>query len=225
MSDSAPKSSLTWIGPLLGGLAALATASVAIYRELRSDERKVEAPVVTLESFDARPAQIAPGQATVLVWRSRNAETCNLEPGVGAVGVNGSRSVKPVADTNYTLRCHGAGDEIERSVSVSVVAFADLPQPEPVPVARRPAEPSRAVRDTATAAGDAGSQALLERAQDLLDQMDEAQVDDGDGLVEPPPVAYHCCDMTGMQRCPLASPIQVGAPCFCPFQGTGIACP
>jgi NAD(P)-dependent dehydrogenase (short-subunit alcohol dehydrogenase family) len=40
-----------------------------------------------------------------------------------------------------------------------------------------------------------------------------------------PQAAGFCCDFTGMRRCPLFGAQMPGAPCFCPGQGTGIACP
>jgi hypothetical protein len=131
-------------------------------------------------------------------------------------------------DTNYTLRCYGAAGEIERSVSVSVVALADLPKPEPAaePLVVRQSEPRRQVRDTPATATDARTQAMMEEARRLSELLEQEQAAaDGYDRAGPPALAYHCCDMTGMQRCPLASPVLVGSPCFCPFQGTGISCP
>jgi hypothetical protein len=41
----------------------------------------------------------------------------------------------------------------------------------------------------------------------------------------PTPAAAFCCDLAGMRRCPLSTPLPAGATCFCPAQGTGFACP
>jgi hypothetical protein len=234
MPDSTPKSSLITAGPLLGGLAALLMAGVTIYEKfLKDDIPKREVHAVSLESFDALPALVAPGEAAVLRWRSEYAETCNLEPGIGAVGLNGSRSVKPGADTTYTLRCVGAEGEVERSVSLSVVAIEERPkqevQPEPEPAPRvarqRPAQ-LQTVRDEPSNGSDARARALLEEARQLQESLEVRQrlLEEAEATYAPAP-AYHCCDMTGMQRCPLVSPVQVGSPCFCPFQGTGLSCP
>jgi hypothetical protein len=143
--------------------------------------------------------------------------------------------VKPATDTDYTLRCHGANSEVERSVSVSVVSPADLPAPEPESqprpvVSKKVFAQPRGANETTTAGSDAWSEARVEEArqlQELLDEQEE-QLDayeNAGGGMPPPVVAYHCCDMTGMQRCPLVAPVQVGSPCFCPMQGTGISCP
>lgn len=228
MADGAPKSSLSWLGPLLGGLAALATAGVAIYREIKSDDsQSTRAPAVVIESFSARPAQIAPGQAAVLNWQSEHAEACNLEPAVGGVGVNGSRSVKPEVDTTYWLRCQGAGGEIERSVSISVVAPAELAPAaaEPAPAPARPQEPPpNRIREAAMAENDPWADTATDEDtfsdEELMDLIESATQDS-----TTPALAYHCCDINGLQRCPLVSPVPVGTPCFCPYQGTGISCP
>jgi hypothetical protein len=45
------------------------------------------------------------------------------------------------------------------------------------------------------------------------------------GPPQPPIMGQYCCDMQGVRRCPLVSPIVNGSPCFCPYQGRGIGCP
>jgi hypothetical protein len=235
MADGGSKSSVSSWGPLLAGLAALVTAGVTIYEKVikpsREQAEQREAPA--LEKFDALPVLIAPGEACVLRWETEYADTCSLEPGVGAVGVNGSRSVKPDKDTTYTLRCVGAAGEAERSVSVSVVARAERAAPEPEP------EPQRTVKrqtgDRRAAISSSGPDASTGSANDAIRLLEElqSQIEQDEATDEnlqttygatPVDLAYHCCDMMGMQRCPLVAPVQIGSPCFCPFQGTGVSC-
>lgn len=254
MAEGAPRSFFTSLAGLVTGLAALASAGVAAYNIYRNEiePRAAAASPVALRSFEAQPLEIEPGQALVLRWRSEHADACSLEPGIGAVGVAGSRSVRPAADTTYTLRCQGPGGEGERSVSVSVVARASAPAPEadrdteservrsPASAQRTPRLATRSPLATPPEApADAGSDAwqheALERLKRLAEALDDDDGGDGfaagpdDGYVPPavssPPLAYHCCDLDGVQRCPLVSPVLVGSGCFCPFQGTGISCP
>jgi hypothetical protein len=157
MADAAPRSFVTSLAGLLTGIAALISAGVAAYnlykRERPATSQTAE---VSVESFEAQPLQVAPGEALVLRWRSEHARTCSLEPVIGAVGANGTRTVKPEADTTYTLRCHGEKGEDERSVSVSVVARAEIGREEPAaqPVVE---VPSRSVRESPADAALAGS--------------------------------------------------------------------
>jgi hypothetical protein len=256
VAEGAPRSFFTSLAGLITGLAALVSAGVAAYNIYKNEiePRSAAAAPIALRSFEAQPLEVAPGEALVLRWRSEHADACSLEPGIGAVGVAGSRSVRPAEDTTYILRCHGPAGETERSVSVSVVAHADerVLEVEPEHVTERarartsePAEETvRVIRKSPLAtlpepADDAltdnWQQEALERLQRLAEALDDGGGEDSfagapdDGYEPPavssPPLAYHCCDLDGVQRCPLVSPVLIGSGCFCPFQGTGISCP
>lgn len=209
MADAAPRSFVSSLGGLLTGVAAVITASVAAYNLYKRDRPATpQTTEVRVESFEAQPLQIAPGEALVLRWRSEHARTCGLEPGIGAVGANGTRTVKPAEDTTYTLRCHGEQGEDERTVSVSVVARSDIGREEPPP------EPLI----------DGPSPGVREPATDVTEDASGGSPDFA-GSLPPQDLAYHCCDMYGNQRCVLVAPVLVGSGCFCPYQGTGISCP
>lgn len=250
MAEGAPRSFFTSLAGLITGLAALISAGVAAYNIYKNEirARDGEPDAVALERFEAQPLEIAPGDALVLRWRAENADACSVEPGIGAVGVAGSRSVKPAEDTTYTLRCHGPGGETERSVSVSVIARAPPRAFEPEPVAEpAPVEETRRIiresplaslpsdADASSADAESWQREALERLERLAESFDDGGGEDSFGgapaedFAPPPvssaPLAYHCCDLDGFQRCPLVQPVLVGSGCFCPFQGTGISCP
>jgi hypothetical protein len=179
MADAAPRSFVTSLAGLLTGIAAVITAGVAAYNLYKRERPATPQPAeVSVASFEAQPLQVAPGEALVLRWRSEHARTCSLEPAIGAVGANGTRTVKPAEDTTYTLRCHGETGEDERSVSVSVAAREEFvrEEPPPQPVVE---VPPRVVReppaDAATAASrdaspdewEAGVVDQLRRLEDL----------------------------------------------------------
>ncbi len=78
-----------------------------------------DAPRVT--SFTANPTTVVEGEtATVrLTWETEQADTVTIEPGLGPVGLTGSRDVPaPASDTVYTLVARGAGGEITAQVQV-----------------------------------------------------------------------------------------------------------
>lgn len=77
---------------------------------VRSDE--ILKPVIINDKTDDRPIcqsfnttrpRITPGKTSILSWQVSNAESVRIEPGIGAVSALGSRAVKPVATTTYTL--------------------------------------------------------------------------------------------------------------------------
>ncbi|HVP31529.1 MAG TPA: hypothetical protein VMW35_20465 [Myxococcota bacterium] len=231
MAGDSPRSFFATLPGILTGLAAVLSASVTAYGVYRSErEPHDERPAsVAFRSFEASPLEVEPGGAVVLHWRAENADECSLEPGVGRVGAAGSRSVKPTEDTTYTIVCRGSSGESERSVSVSVLSS----EPEaPVAHARQAAAaPPQESRQVET---ERARRETLDRLARLADKLDAEDEDGGassgfDVAAPPPaqsaPLAYHCCDLSGMPRCPLVSPVMLGSGCFCPFQGTGIACP
>jgi len=248
VAEGAPRSFFTSLAGLITGLAALVSAGVAAYNIYKNEiePRSAAAASVALRSFEAQPLEVAPGEALVLRWRSEHADACSLEPGIGAVGVAGSRSVRPAEDTTYILRCHGPAGETERSVSVSVIAHAAerLREVERERVTEPAEETVRVIRKsplatlpegTDDAETDTWQREALARLQRLAESLDggggEDSFADSPGdvdfppAVSSPPLAYHCCDLDGVQRCPLVSPVLIGSGCFCPFQGTGISCP
>ena len=97
-------------------------------------------PAVTLTP---EPRSIQQGQSLTLRWTSRDATEIDLQPGIGTVPAQGSRSVSPTASTTYTITARGAGGSAEATVRVTVT-----PPPPP------PGEPEAAVTRTGTDGND-----------------------------------------------------------------------
>ena len=68
--------------------------------------------------FEAKPATVRAGESVLLVWHTENPAGITIEPGVGAITPRGSREVRPVATTTYTLTMKGGPS---RAVTVTVV--------------------------------------------------------------------------------------------------------
>lgn len=60
-------------------------------------------PVPSCDAFSASPTTIVRGNASTLSWATTNATTVTIDNGVGAVPVDGTFSVSPLATTIYTL--------------------------------------------------------------------------------------------------------------------------
>lgn len=82
-------------------------------------------PVTIIKTNDA---------AATLSWTSLNADKCSIQPEIGQVETQGSRTISPSADTTYTLTCSGAGGETTSSANIGVT----LPPPPPAPVVETP---------------------------------------------------------------------------------------
>jgi YD repeat-containing protein len=80
-------------------------------------------PEVTLS---ADPDSIRNGESSTLIWNSRNATSCVIAPGIGAVSVNGRISVTPTATTRYTITVNGPAGTATHSVIVEVSSPDDI---------------------------------------------------------------------------------------------------
>lgn len=87
------------------------------------------APTVTLT---AEPSTIEKGQSVTLSWRSENATSLDLEPGVGSAQAQGSTSVSPSESTTYTITATGPGGTNSQSARVTVTVPPPPPPPPPV---------------------------------------------------------------------------------------------
>jgi peptidoglycan-associated lipoprotein len=94
------------------------------------------APTITLR---AAPASIDRGQATSLQWEAKNAASVRIQPEVGNVQSQGSRSVSPASSVTYTATATGPGGSASDTARVTVripAATAAPARPEPRPEAR-----------------------------------------------------------------------------------------
>jgi RHS repeat-associated protein len=83
----------------------------------------IPSPEVTLS---ADPDSIRHGESSTLIWNSKNATSCVIAPGIGAVSVNGRISVTPVATTRYAITVAGPGGTATDSVTVAVSSPDDI---------------------------------------------------------------------------------------------------
>jgi hypothetical protein len=78
-------------------------------------------PEPRIVTFEARPASIQPGQSVLLVWATENPTGITIDPEVGAVAARGSKQLRPVATTTYTLTMRGGPT---KTVTVTVAGTA-----------------------------------------------------------------------------------------------------
>jgi peptidoglycan-associated lipoprotein len=84
----------------------------------------------TITQFTAEPGTIERGQSATLRWSVTNAADISIDPGVGTVQANGSRTVFPSSSTTYTLTAKGEGGTRTATATVNVTA---PPPPTPPP--------------------------------------------------------------------------------------------
>ncbi|MDA8428049.1 MAG: OmpA family protein [Geobacteraceae bacterium] len=95
------------------------------------------APTATLT---ITPATVTKGQSAILNWKSRNAERCDIQPGVGPVPPQGARPITPATSTSYNLTCSGAGGATSSAAGVTVVLPPPVAVAVPAPLKPRAAE-------------------------------------------------------------------------------------
>lgn len=83
-------------------------------------------PPAPTSSLQVVPGSIAKGESARLSWSSQNATNCDISPNSGSVNPQGSMTVTPAADTDYTLSCTGQGG------STSSHATLKVTQPAPI---------------------------------------------------------------------------------------------
>jgi hypothetical protein len=82
-----------------------------------------------IPSFTASTTNIAPGGSSTLNWGAvTNADSAEIDQGIGGVATPGSRSVSPGSTTTYTLTARCGGSVATRQVTITV---AGLPPPPP----------------------------------------------------------------------------------------------
>ena len=86
-------------------------------------------PHVSITRFSATPAQTVPDGVSQLSWVTDSAASCTIDPGLGEVPVNGTKTVLPTQTTTYTLTCKGAGPAAVSTTVVSVVPVTSLEVP------------------------------------------------------------------------------------------------
>lgn len=83
-------------------------------------------PPPTIVSFQANPAQVQEGECTTLSWRVEGNPSAIYFDGEGVTSPD-SRDRCPSETTSYTLRATGAGGEVSKSLTVSVIVDTEGP--------------------------------------------------------------------------------------------------
>lgn len=96
----------------------------------------IPAPTATIS---ATPPSILAKSSSTLSWASTNATACFIDPEIGVVPPQGSRSVTPASSSRYTITCTGEGGSATSSTLVTVA------QP-PKPTAQISAAPRQVVK-------------------------------------------------------------------------------
>lgn len=127
--ENATDVSITTVGEaaLTGSTTVTPTATTTYVITARNASGEASAqttvtvfPQVRIVSFTATPtASQAPGSPVVLTWTTEGANEVVLD-GVGAVAPNGSATVNPQIDTEYTLRAFGRRGSTTAKVQVTV---------------------------------------------------------------------------------------------------------
>lgn len=103
-----------------------------------------------IESFSASPATISSGQNATLTWGLvSNANTAEIDNGIGGIATPGSAIVHPSTTTTYTLTAFCGTTTTTRQVTVQV-APTPTASPSPIPPTATPMPPTAAPSPTAT---------------------------------------------------------------------------
>ena len=86
-------------------------------------------------ALSASPSSVQAGQPVTLTWSSTNATSIILEPSVGPLAPQGSRTVHPTQSTTYTLTATGPGGSAHANAQVTIT-----PAPSPAAVQDRSKE-------------------------------------------------------------------------------------
>src|SRR6516165_7145526 len=75
------------------------------------------APTITLR---ATPGTLDRGQNATLQWDAKNATSVQIQPAIGAVSNNGTRTVNPTSSVTYIATATGPGGTISDSARITV---------------------------------------------------------------------------------------------------------
>jgi len=101
----------------IGGIAEPATDSVTI---------TVAPPPAPTVTISPDPESIPNGESATLTWSSNYATSCEIQPGVGTVDLNGSVSVSPNETTVYTITATGIGGGTATDTATVTVVGCDI---------------------------------------------------------------------------------------------------
>jgi uncharacterized cupredoxin-like copper-binding protein len=103
--------------------------------ETKKVDVTVEAPSPSVE-LTANPTLITPGQSAMLAWKTQNANTVHIEPGLGDVAASGSLPVTPARSTTFVATATGPAGTA--TAKVEVVVGPSLPRPAVTSLVAKP---------------------------------------------------------------------------------------
>jgi len=77
-------------------------------------------------TLTAQPGTVEKGKLVTLSWSSEHATDLDLQPGVGTVQEQGSKSVEPQDSTTYTITATGPGGKQSATAQVTVTALTTV---------------------------------------------------------------------------------------------------
>ncbi len=84
----------------------------------------------SIASFSATASSITPGGSTTLQWGAvTNADSVDIDQGIGGVAAPGDRSVSPGSTTTYTMTAHCGANTATRQVTITVGGVAGTCKP------------------------------------------------------------------------------------------------
>jgi hypothetical protein len=82
----------------------------------------------SIASFTSSAASMSPGQSVTLSWGAvTNADSVEIDPGIGGVATPGSRQVSPSQTTTYTLTAKCGSSVATRQVKITVISAVVAP--------------------------------------------------------------------------------------------------
>ncbi len=80
----------------------------------------VGAALPVIDSFTANPTSIISGNSSTLSWQTTGATSVSINQNIGAVSLDGTRSVSPTTTTTYTLTATNSSGSSTATVTISV---------------------------------------------------------------------------------------------------------
>jgi hypothetical protein len=102
------------------GLLVACSPSTSVYREPVPEKPPTPTGLPIINSFNASPSSISPGDSATLNWSVTNATSVYITHGVGTVDSSGSIIVSPPMTTTYILAASNANGFLTAQAMVQV---------------------------------------------------------------------------------------------------------
>jgi len=111
----------------LSGSTVVALSETTTFRITATNSNGSRTDTVTIAVNEPPSLSVAVSQGTIsqgtsstLSWSSSGAETVSIDQGIGAVALNGSRVVSPIATAIYTVTATNHHGSVSRSITITV---------------------------------------------------------------------------------------------------------